>query len=549
MDPGARSAWSAARPTTDHVVDAVCVAPWVSIEFDPSGWVYACCTSGLYPLGRIGEERLTDLWGGPRAQVMRDSLRNWDLTVACGPCRWHLEHGRMDPVAAVYDRYPVSSAEPERPFMMLFALSNRCNLGCIMCTPELSTTLRKEAGLAPLEPRYDDQFFADLEPLLADLKLAKFLGGEPFLAPEHKRVWAMMDQLENPPRMQVTTNGTVWTDYVEWLLDRFSVDISISIDAHTAPTYEAIRRGGDHADLLRNVDRFAETCARRGTELHVSYCLMTENWSELADFLSWAERFDIPSSVNLVTDDGLALHDESLDALRAVRDQWGEDHQRVGASLTKNRSVWDTQLTQLDSVIAEREAGVPPAPRQSQPATGDLLRVGFPARSASVGVLKRRAARRADARTVLEHTGRLRDWSGGGPVGTLEIDPDGTITAVTSEHPRIGIVADELVGTAFDELIHRIELAQARPAWIVELAELDTCTVRTFALAAERPLRGTRGAIVRTIQLPTTDGWTVLLAEDLIYDDRREANQPSPAPSAPPSTSTPVSIGVKGSAP
>lgn len=190
MEPAVRARWESARPTQDHPFETACVAPWVSIEFDPAGWVYACCTSGMYPLGRIGRDRLSDLWNGDRARVLRDALRRYDLSVACGPCRWHLEHGRMDPVAAVYDRYPVESDTPRAPHMMLFALSSRCNLGCVMCNPELSSTLRTEAGLAPLPSRYDDQFFEDLEPLLTELKLAKFLGGEPFLAPEHKRVRA-----------------------------------------------------------------------------------------------------------------------------------------------------------------------------------------------------------------------------------------------------------------------------------------------------------------------------------------------------------------------
>ena len=518
MDASARAGWLASRPTKDHVVDTACVAPWVSIEFDPSGWVYACCTSGLYPLGRIGHERLRDLWGGPRAQVMRDALQHWDLSVACGPCQWHLEHGRMDPVAAVYDHYPVSAPDPERPYMMLFALSNRCNLGCIMCSPELSTVLRTEAGLPPLPARYDDEFFADLEPLLAGLKLAKFLGGEPFLAPEHKRVWALMDQLDTPPRMQVTTNGTVWTPYVEWLLDRFEMDISISIDAHTAPTYEAIRRGGDHADLMANVERFAAACGRRGTEFHVSYCLMNRNWRELADFLAWAERFEIPASVNLVTDDGLAVHDAELAELEAVRQQWVADDARLGEALHKNRGVWDTQLVQLDAVIAERRAGIRPAPRQSQPATADFFESDPATRPEPTQAWDAAARRRTDRATIADHRRRLGAWAGGGEVAELVLDPAGVITDVPHHHERLGLAGPGLVGRPLAAIIDRMEEAQARPAWIVEVSVDPDATIRTMALAKDRPLRGTTGAIVRTVQLPTLDGWTVLVAEDLIYD-------------------------------
>lgn len=519
-------------------METACVAPWVSIEFDPSGWVYACCTSGLYPLGRIGTDRLRDLWGGPRAQVMREALEAWDLTVGCGPCRWHLEHGRMDPVAAVYDQYPVSSPDPEHPHMMLFALSNRCNLGCVMCTPELSTTLRHEAGLEPLASPYDDEFFADLEPLLRDLKLVKFLGGEPFLAPEHKRVWELFDRLENPPRMQVTTNGSIWNDYVQWLLDRFEMDISISIDANTASTYEMIRRGGDHARLLENLDRFEEACSRRGTELHVSYCLLNSNVGELADFLAWADRFEVPSSVNLVTDEGLALHDEPLEVLLAVQEAWDVDEARVGGAFGKNRMVWDTQRRQLASVIEERRAGTVPAPRQAQPVPDDLF-VVRPSTRRAAGFGARRAARRHAEGLVVDHVGRLERWSGGGAVGRISIAPDGRITSVDAPHERLGI-GPELVGQPMGAVVRAVERALRRAAWVVEVDESAECAVRTLVVSAQQPVRGARGVIVRTIEVPTPDGAVLLAAEDRIYDDR-----PDEAPD--PIDAVPVSIGPRPS--
>ncbi|MFM7069645.1 MAG: SPASM domain-containing protein, partial [Actinomycetes bacterium] len=169
MDPATRAAWAQARPGTGHAVDAACVAPWVTLEFDPTGWVYACCANQLYPLGRIGEDRLADLWGGPRQAVLREALGRWDMSVGCASCRWHMDHGRFDPDAAVYDRYPLTAADPAGPVAMTFALSNRCNLACVMCTPELSSTLRQRAGLAPIDSPYDDQFFEDLTPLLPGL--------------------------------------------------------------------------------------------------------------------------------------------------------------------------------------------------------------------------------------------------------------------------------------------------------------------------------------------------------------------------------------------
>lgn len=513
MHSDARSFWQQNRPTTTHPFDTACVAPWVSIEFDPSGWVYSCCTSQMYPLGRIGEDRLRDLWGGPRSQVLRDALRNWDLTVACGPCRWHLEHGRSDPVAAVYDELSPTSLDPAGPQMMLFALSNRCNLGCVMCTPELSSTLRAKAGMAPIASPYDDEFFQDLEPMLGGLKLAKFLGGEPFLAPEHQRVWDLLDQLADPPRLQITTNGTIWTDRVDWILDRFDSDISISVDAATAETYAAIRHGGNFEDLLTNVERFRDRCARKGTELHVSYCLMAQNVRELGGFLEWAEQFDVGASVNLVTDTGLAMYDLPTERLEVIQRDWDvEDRARRGA-LRTNLPVWETQLTQLATVIAERRAGGVPIPLQARGVEEHEFRPLAQGPAGRAG----RSTRRADDVRVAEHRRRLQDWSGDGPVAEIR-STDGIVTSVHADHPRLGLSGRSLLDRSIDTLPDVMSRADRRPVWLIERAELDDYVVRTLALAKTRPARGAPGSMIRTIELAVHGGSVLLVAEDRIYE-------------------------------
>lgn len=526
MDERALQAWAEHRPGQHHPVDTVCVAPWVSMEFDPSGWVYTCCASQLYPLGRIGEQRLAELWGGHRATVLRESLRRADLTVACGTCRWHLEHRRMDPVAAVYDRLPVESPDPQWPHMMLFALSNRCNLGCVMCTPELSSTLRSGAGLEPLESPYGDSFFDDLAPFLEHLHLVKFTGGEPFLAPEHKRIWDLLAALGATPKMHVTTNGTVWTDTVEKVLDRFDVDISISVDAASAGTYAEVRRGGDFDALMVNIDRFDEATRSKGTSLHVSYCLLDQNAHELAEFLTWAERFAIPASVNLVVDEGLALHDRELDRLEEVQRAWEEDERGLASRLGANRPVWDTQRAQLDSVIAERRRGIPPPPRRAIAVERSMFSIPGPPQPGGDRILDHRRVGGAAEHHLADEIERLRRWSCGGDVAVVFVERTGLISEVRSANPRLGIHGDSVIGRHIEDLPSCIEAADGRRAWIIDMDQIGDTTIRTLALSQDAPVRGSTGLAVRTVQVPADDGWFVLLAEDTIYERAPRANRP-----------------------
>lgn len=505
MRSDARSAWAAARPGQRHSVSTACVAPWVSMEFDPAGWVLACCAGHMYPLGRVGDQSLSEIWNGARTESLRDALRRWDLTVACVACRYHLERRRVDPVAAVYDVHELTAPVPRLPVTMQFALGNRCNLACVMCNAELSSRIRTQAGLTPLEDRYTDTFFEELGPMLADLKVAKFQGGEPFLVPGHRRVWDLLTELARPPRVLVTTNGTVWNDTVEQVLDRFDVDVSISIDAASAATYEAIRVGSDWNTLMDNVDRFHGAVRTRGGSLHVSFCLMDRNWQELGAFLGWAERFGVPASVNLVTDPGLALHDLPPEQLREVASAWRSDP--AAKSLEVNAGVWATQLAQIEAVLALRSDEAFRVPVQ-------------PRRWRSDADWSARLDRNDDgaSTSVDSEVASLRRWSGSEEVAVVVVDSEGIMTEVARHARSLGIDVD-LIGSPAATLPDHIERQAGRPIWLID-EDIDQEAgrhVRVFAISTTAA-RGTPGTVVRSVELRSSTGSVVCVAADRIQE-------------------------------
>jgi len=504
MDPRTRDAWAAARPGRGHAVDAACVAPWVTLELDPTGWVYACCANQGYPLGRIGEDRLADLWGGARQGVLREALARWDMSVGCASCRWHMDHGRFDPDAAVYDRYPLTEPDPAGPVAMTFALSNRCNLACVMCTPELSSTLRHQAGLPPIDSPYDDQFYEDLAAFLPGLQYAKFLGGEPFLIPEHFRVWDLLGQTGATPRLHVTTNGTVWNDRVERLLDEFVVDLSISVAGATAATYEAVRDGAVFADVAANLERFAAASRASGAHLQLNFCLMPQTAHELHAVLEWGDRLDVPVHAIVVSDAGFALHELPVDQLEQVARRWEVDGRR---ELGRNADEWATQVRQLDAVLQERRQGMAAPTGQAFPATGDFLTSALDGLPDASGPHDLAVEQR-----------RLADWSTDGVVAVCRVAPDGTLAEVVTPHGRLGIDA-ALLGAHVDQVLPAVEAADGRTAWAIEAVEVRPgLTVRSVVLSAERPARGATGSVVRLVRVTDPAGTYLLVAEDRFYD-------------------------------
>jgi len=355
-----------------------------------------------------------------------------------------------------------------------------------------------------MESPYDDEFFDDLATFLPGLRHAKFLGGEPFLIPEHHRVWELLNQTGANPRLHVTTNGTIWNDRVERLLNDFVVDLAISIDGATAPTYEAVRAGGDFSEVKRNLDRFIAASRAKGAHLHLNFCLMPQTAHELHLMLEWGDQLGVPVHAIVVSDPGYALHDLPTEQLERIAQDWERDAARP---LGQNAEEWATQVRQLHAVLNDRRAG-------GSAATGQA----FPAAPGFLGsVLDGLSGAATDGSPAVEFQ-RLADWSGGGPVAMCRVGTDQTITGIDSPHHRLGIT-DEILGRHVDDLIAVLESADGRTAWAIEAVEVRPgLAVRAVVLSATRPSRGGAGSVVRFVRTSDSEGAVILIAEDRFYD-------------------------------
>lgn len=344
---------------------AACAAPSTALYFRPDGYVAACC-GGWHLLGRVcGEERrsIREIWEGADATILRDAVDVGDFGYGCWECGQHITAGRRGAsLAADFDRYALSSpGVPDHPSMMDFALSNRCNLQCVMCNGGLSSAIRHHReGRDPMPAAYDDRFFDELDEFLPHLVRAQFKGGEPFLARENRRIWDRFLQLGGTREVCVTTNGTIWNDHVERWVGDLAMELIISVDAVDASTLERIRVGTDAARVWQNVDRFTAITSVTGAPLTLCMCLMADNWWELGPFLSEADRRGLRPSVIWV--DGPArfnvLTMPTAELERAVR-ALQADGARRAAFGPDAASIWDDAVDRLTAALdARRRAEV-----------------------------------------------------------------------------------------------------------------------------------------------------------------------------------------------
>lgn len=402
-------------------------------------------------LGNVATSTLRELWHGPVAQDLRRRFRDGEWGVGCHVCSWQADTGSSEQAfARIYDELPLPDGEPEWPVHLELALSNRCNLQCIMCSGAQSSSIRRHREHFPaLAGAYPDRFFDELVEVLPHLREVKFLGGEPFLIHEHQRVFELMiaGGLETP--IHVTTNGTIWNSRVERVLEHLPTSLAVSMDGIRPETVAKVREGAELSRILTNLDRFQRYTRERGTYLAVTYCLLTENWEEFGDFLAFADERDLDVFVNTVTTPAtLSLYRLPRPQLAEVvarledQDDWAQRH------LRRNRGVWDDQLSRMRSQLRAKDGGEPvwmrPAHEQ------------FPEVDVTI--------RGADSAAVDDDQEALAAWAEGGPVATIEMDAHDQVIRADPPGANFLHLPTDVTGRAFTDLAVLLVSFYGRPA-------------------------------------------------------------------------------------
>ncbi|MEZ5320796.1 MAG: radical SAM protein [Microthrixaceae bacterium] len=341
-----------------------CTAPFTALYLRPDGRVAACC-GGWHVLGTVTgptRQSLREIWrGGPAAQL-RDALAAGDFGLGCWECGALARSGRRsESLAASFDRF-APDVPSSMPTVIDFAMSNRCNLECVMCNGGLSSSIRSHREhREPLRGAYDDRFFEELGEFLPHLRLASFKGGEPFLAPENRRVWNTLLENDLRPEISVTTNGTVWSREIGTLVERLGMNVIMSVDAIDPSVLRRIRVNIDPERFWRNVERFQRSTTVAGTRLDLHFCLMSVNWAELAPFLVRAHQLDTGAKVIWV--DGPArfnLLTAPLASLEHAMAHLLEADSSLPPIRPDLRSTWDGALRRIEAAITARREEASP---------------------------------------------------------------------------------------------------------------------------------------------------------------------------------------------
>ena len=364
MIPEIRTLYDTGRPMQTKAFASACYAPFTTLEFGINGDVIACWKSAKYILGHIPDNAIDEIWHGEAVRRMRAALREYRFDHGCDWCGWQVKVGDFQNVyARHYDYMTVEESKAQWPQNFFFNIGNACNYACIMCSGDVSSTFRAKIEKRPPKiPVYTDPFFEQLETYIPYLKYASFFGGEPFLVPENFRVWDQMIRLGSRARIHINTNGSIVNERVRYYLEKLNVlSIGVSIDGAGKQVFENVRRYSHFETVVRNLDFFANFCKERKGDFHFVSCVIQQNWWEAPDIFLWAERYQAPVTMNMVTYPNectlYSLGKEKLEEVYAVlKERWEKElKDRLGEA---NRISFEGLLTRIYGKISELDREV-----------------------------------------------------------------------------------------------------------------------------------------------------------------------------------------------
>ena len=487
----------------------VCAAPSVAMEFHPSGDVRICCANALYPVGNVARSTLDEIWDGPRVRAIRDALGVGDMSLGCSVCRYRLTFGHGDLARDYYDNFPVQAPDADGrrwPFSLQFSLHNTCNLECVMCGADRSSKIRsRRTDLAPLPHAYGDAFFEQLVPYLEHAGAVDFSGGEPFMVKEHQRIWDLLAPMATRPLFSLTTNGTVWNDTVERVLDQFDVHVAVSVDGMQAATFEQIRVGASFDQVMANVDRFVAYTQQRGTVMTMSWSLVRSNWQELGAAAAFCDERGIDLKVQTVIEPEFGVQRLPTDELRTVVDALAAEFDVLAPRLERNRWVVERELQRLvDELALRADPGL--RARCMEPAGPGVTRH---AAAMALDAAGRTLDADAAAAALDEARRDLHRWCGAGAtLYSAELSADGAVRTATLD----GLLPVGSSPATLEELLDQLAGAYGGALWVAEEFDEGDRLVQTYWIGT--PHRDDSGQPVRMVTVAGPGRTTVLLALD-----------------------------------
>jgi radical SAM protein with 4Fe4S-binding SPASM domain len=282
----------------------LCQAPFTTMNFSQQGVIHACCANRTYELGRVPDNTLDEIWNGEKVKKLRQEMDNFSFNLKCEQCELMLDSANYkslkishyDTEESIRPGNEQSYRNLKYPYRLDFELNNTCNLECIMCNGNYSSSIRKNReGRELYQSPYDsDSFFEQLKPFLLNAKRIGFFGGEPFLVSVYYKIFDFLLEHNLTPLCYIQTNGTIYSEKIKTYLEKLNINLSVSLDAATKDVYEKIRKNAIFERTVSNISKFKDILQKKGAVFYISPVIFTENLFDIKNILDLANKFNAP---------------------------------------------------------------------------------------------------------------------------------------------------------------------------------------------------------------------------------------------------------------
>lgn len=304
----------------------ICNYPWTHFNLNPDGACKPCCRSLIAKAERpILGANLLDVVNSDGFIKTRQQMLAGQVPAGCVKCALEEKANAMslrqksliDPLMQISEPKTILN-EKDIVFVEWF-LGPECNLKCLTCGPELSTTWKQDAKHLnyPIPPTQNHS----VEPLfeqLPNLRRLKLLGGEPFLTPQFQKILDRLDQagtLEDT-ELVISTNATLWPSEktLSQLLRFKKIQISMSVDG-VGHLNEYVRFPSQWPVVESHIKKYFELYMNHD---HVDICLVVTvsayNIFGLPKIYEWWNELGKPESDQLYFAPvlNMVLHPQSM---------------------------------------------------------------------------------------------------------------------------------------------------------------------------------------------------------------------------------------------
>ncbi len=296
-----------------------CASPWNSLHEGPRGLVSTCCKT-RQPIGWSGKQTFEEMYNSDHAKDVRAAFLRNERHPQCTACWAQEENGEtslnrlhssgMSTVPVITDL--VNNTDPDgtlhkhKPQWLDFLWTSKCNMACLGCTPELSSTINDnyKREYAVLNGHNPDTYHSNMtnwvngskhkvDYVLRNIDSIHAIhlnGGEPFMAEETYELLEELLKRGLNQRVHIWshTNGSITKYKGVDIIDKYLVywgdnaSITMSNDGFGS-TGEYIRYGYKDKKWLNTYRRINES----GVQLSIQTCWNIFNAPNIHELGEW----------------------------------------------------------------------------------------------------------------------------------------------------------------------------------------------------------------------------------------------------------------------